>query len=92
MEIKSAEEIFSNNWCGDDSGSSIEEIAVLSMKQYAEQFIDIATEEARIKFIDIEYNKEETLFEYRGTEGYDDNPILVNIDKESILKVKQLIK
>lgn len=92
MEIKSAEEIFSNNWCGDESGSSIEEIALLSMKEYAKQFIDLAAEEARINYTNILYKKEEVLYEYRGYEGYDDDPILVNINKQSILKVKQLIK
>lgn len=76
MEIKSAEEIL-NKWdlskINNHRGYGINHIE--AMKEYASQFIDLATEEAQKDF--------DKHYEEFGW---------ARINKESILKVKQLIK
>lgn len=58
----------------------IRESVIKSMKEYAEQFIDLAAEGARTK-------TSKTMWQ-----GMSDFVEITEIDKESILKVKQLIK
>lgn len=95
MEIKSAQGILFKYI----SDKTIDQLSSLqlnqireAMKEYAEQFVDMAAENSRLKYRNISYKREETLYEYRGYEGYDDDPISVKVDKESILNIKDLIK
>ena len=61
-----------------------------AMKKYAKQFIDLAAEEATVTFFDWD-NQEEEYEDIYELILYSDNAG-AKVNKESILKVKQLIK
>ncbi len=68
-----------------------------AIKEIVKVVIDKCAEEAHILIADLNRNGEiiedskHVDTEYRGSEGYDEDPIIVIPYKESILQVKQLI-
>lgn len=76
MEIKSADEILKKH-----IGETMSQKGILdAMKEYAEQFINLAVEKVKTK-------TSKTMWQ-----GMSDFVEITEVDKESILKIKQLIK
>lgn len=76
MEIKSADEILKKH-----IGETMSQKGVWdAMKEYAEQFINLAAEKVKTK-------TSKTMWQ-----GMSDFVEITEVDKESILKIKQLIK
>lgn len=68
-----------------------------AFKEALEAAIDKCAENFKLSVVDLDRKnqpKESTRYlddEYRGYEGYNEDPILVTVDKQSILDVKKMI-
>ena len=68
-----------------------------AFKEALEAAIDKCSENFKLSVVDLDREnqpKESTRYlddEYRGYEGYNEDPILVTVDKQSILNVKGMI-